>query len=200
MDRRHIVVVGNGMVGQRFVDRLVAADECESFEITVVGEETRPAYDRVALSSWFAGTTESELCLVDDALLGGDRVDYRFGRTVESIDTDNRMALLDDGTSLAYDELVLATGSSPFVPPIPGHDSTTPARSCSASCASTDIAPGRTCSPTTVEDAVVRSAGRRSPRSSPRCRTATSWTATRLRCRTPTTTTSPTCSATAPTR
>ncbi len=122
MEPRHVLVVGNGMVGQRFVDRLVAADETDSLAITVVGEESRPAYDRVALSSWFSGKTEADLCLVDPAFVDSGRVDYRFGRTVESIDTARQTATLDDGTTVAYDEAVLATGSYPFVPPIPGHD------------------------------------------------------------------------------
>ena len=122
MEQRQVLVVGNGMVGQRFVEELIEADTDLTCSITVVGEETRPAYDRVALSSWFNGRTEADLCLVDDALLAGGSVDYRFGRLVEVIDTAGRKAMLDDGTMLAYDELVLATGSYPFVPPIPGND------------------------------------------------------------------------------
>ncbi|MCB1029402.1 MAG: NAD(P)/FAD-dependent oxidoreductase, partial [Microthrixaceae bacterium] len=122
MTRQRILVVGNGMVGQRFVDRLVAADVALQYDLIVIGEEHRPAYDRVALSSWFDGRTEAELCLVHDALLEGDRVDYRFGRRVASIDVEGHLATLDDGDTLAYDHLVLATGSYPFVPPIPGHE------------------------------------------------------------------------------
>ncbi len=110
------------MVGQRFVDRLIAADTALQYDLVVVGEESRPAYDRVALSAWFDGRTEADLCLVHDALLEGDRVEYRFGRLVSSIDADAHVATLDDGTTLSYDHLVLATGSYPFVPPIAGHD------------------------------------------------------------------------------
>ncbi len=122
MDRRQVLVVGNGMVGQRFVDQLVAADTERTCAITVIGEEHRPAYDRVALSSWFNGKTEEDLRLVSDELLTGDRVDYRFGRLVEEIDHVSAKAILDDGSLVAYDELVIATGSYPFVPPVPGHD------------------------------------------------------------------------------
>ncbi len=122
MDKRQILVVGNGMVGQRFVDRFVALDAHATCDITVIGEETRPAYDRVALTSWFNGKTEADLRLVDDALLTGDRVDYRFGRLVAEIDTVSQKVALDDGSMLGYDELVIATGSAPFVPPIPGND------------------------------------------------------------------------------
>ena len=110
------------MVGQRFVDRLIAADTALQYDLVVVGEESRPAYDRVALSSWFDGRSEADLCLVHDAHLAGDRVEYRFGRLVSEIDADAHVATLDDGTTLSYDHLVLATGSYPFVPPVPGHE------------------------------------------------------------------------------
>ena len=120
MDTRQILVVGNGMVGQRFVDQLVAADTEQTCAITVIGEESRPAYDRVALSSWFNGKSEEDLRLVRPELLTGDRVDYRFGRLVEEIDHMTGKAILDDGSLVAYDELVIATGSYPFVPPVAG--------------------------------------------------------------------------------
>ncbi|MFV0259227.1 MAG: nitrite reductase large subunit NirB [Acidimicrobiales bacterium] len=121
-DDRNVVVIGNGMVGQRFVERLVAADPDAGIGVTVIGEESRPAYDRVALSSWFDGRTEDDLSLVDGAFLTGGRVDYRLGCRATTIDADRRTVEFDDGSTLAYDDLVLATGSYPFVPPIPGHD------------------------------------------------------------------------------
>ncbi|MEL6892890.1 MAG: FAD-dependent oxidoreductase, partial [Actinomycetota bacterium] len=121
MAPHHVVVVGNGMVGQRFVERLVVADVDRRTVVTVVGEETRSAYDRVALSSWFDGATDTDLSLVDQSVVA-DRVDYRLGSRVEHLDTEAQVVQLDSGDLLAYDDLVLATGSSPFVPPIPGHD------------------------------------------------------------------------------
>jgi nitrite reductase (NADH) large subunit len=119
---RKVLVVGNGMVGQRFVDRLVAAHTDPSWSVTVVGEESRPAYDRVALSSWFDGRSESELRLVADELLESGRIDYRFGRRVVRLEVADHRAVLDDGSVIGYDAAVLATGSSPFVPPIPGRE------------------------------------------------------------------------------
>jgi nitrite reductase (NADH) large subunit len=119
MQRRHIVVVGNGMVGQRLVDLLAPRDE---MLITVIGEEPRPAYDRVGLTRWFQGASERDLSLVTDDFLISGRADYRLGRRATSIDSAARTVHLDDGESLGYDDLVLATGSYPFVPPIPGHD------------------------------------------------------------------------------
>ncbi|MFV0523274.1 MAG: nitrite reductase large subunit NirB [Acidimicrobiales bacterium] len=119
---RNVVVIGNGMVGQRFVERLVTADPDAVIGVTVVGEESRPAYDRVALSSWFDGRTGEDLSLVSDEFLNGGRVDYRLGRRATAVDAAGRTVDLDDGSTLHYDDLVLATGSYPFVPPIPGHD------------------------------------------------------------------------------
>ena len=121
---RHIVVVGNGMVGQRLVDRLIAGDRdaVDDITITVIGEERRPAYDRVALTSWFGGATEADLRLVTDELLAHDRVTYRFGTLATALDPEARTVSLDTGEVLTYDDVVLATGSYPFVPPVPGHD------------------------------------------------------------------------------
>ncbi|MGY6501985.1 MAG: nitrite reductase large subunit NirB [Acidimicrobiales bacterium] len=122
MERRTLVIVGNGMVGQKLVDLLVAGGAPTRHRIVVIGEESRPAYDRVALSSWFAGSTEADLSLVAPDLLTNGAVDYRVGVTATGIDTDLGCLTLDDGGTLHYDDLVLATGSSPFVPPVPGHD------------------------------------------------------------------------------
>ncbi|MEM8903920.1 MAG: FAD-dependent oxidoreductase, partial [Actinomycetota bacterium] len=119
MRRRTLLVAGNGMVGQRVVERAATTD---LFDVVVVGEEPRPAYDRVALSSWFEGRSEADLSLCSDELLGHDRVEYLLGHRVVRLDVDRRTVTLDDERVLGYDELVLATGSSPFVPPIAGHD------------------------------------------------------------------------------
>ncbi len=119
MQRRQIVVVGNGMVGQRLVDLLAPCDE---IAVTVIGEESRPAYDRVGLTRWFHGASEHDLSLVSNEFLGSGRVDYLLGKRADSINTEDRTLELDDGELLEYDDLVLATGSYPFVPPIPGHD------------------------------------------------------------------------------
>jgi nitrite reductase (NADH) large subunit len=122
MDRQTLVIVGNGMVGQKLVDLLVGGGATDAWRIVVVGEEPRPAYDRVALSSWFGGASEADLTLVAPDLLATDGLEYLLGRKVVGLDAADRLAALDDGTAIAYDQLVLATGSSPFVPPVPGHD------------------------------------------------------------------------------
>ena len=115
-----VVVVGHGMVGHRFVEALTARDDGGRFAVTVLSEEARPAYDRVALSSFFDGADEAALRL--PPLPGAPRVDLRLGVTAASLDQVRKVVVTANGESIRYDELVLATGSYPFVPPVPGHD------------------------------------------------------------------------------
>ncbi|MBC3190244.1 nitrite reductase large subunit [Pseudonocardia sp. C8] len=117
-----LVVVGNGMVGHRLVSALRDRDPAGEWRITVLGEETRRAYDRVALSSYVDGRSEEELRLDDDDLHGDPLVDYHLGDAVTGIDRDARRVTTASGRTLGYDALVLATGSYPFVPPVEGRD------------------------------------------------------------------------------
>ena len=120
MGQRHVVVAGNGMVGQRFVDRLVAGDADRAYRITVVGEECRPAYDRVALSTWFEGRTEADLRLVAPDFVASVRVDYRLGVRVASIRPDERTVTLADGAlRFAYADDYLAGGGPPLSRSLP---------------------------------------------------------------------------------
>ncbi len=123
-EERRVVVVGNGMVGQRFVDELLRdPTTAASIELTVIGAERYPAYDRVALSSYFDGATLDDLTISNRAELARLGVDLRLGWAVTAINRDQQIVELADGQSIAYDQLVLATGSTPFVPPIPRADS-----------------------------------------------------------------------------
>jgi nitrite reductase (NADH) large subunit len=108
---RKLVVIGHGMVGHRLVESVRRRDA--DIEITVLAEEHRHAYDRVRLTAWFDGE--------DLDLPPVERVDVRLGEPARSIDLAARKVCTDAG-SYAYDELVIATGSYPFVPPIPGRD------------------------------------------------------------------------------
>ncbi|MGW9347612.1 nitrite reductase large subunit NirB [Nocardiopsis flavescens] len=113
-----LVVIGNGMVGHRLVEALRDRGGDGRWRVTVVGEEPRSAYDRVALSSYFDGATAQDLSLGD---LAGPGVRVRVGERATSLDRGARTVTTTGGT-LSYDRLVLATGSAPFVPPVPGHD------------------------------------------------------------------------------
>lgn len=122
MQQQKIVVVGNGMVGHSFIEKLVNSDARQNYEIIVFGEEPRKAYDRVYLSSYFSGKTAEDLSLVTPGFYEENTIDIRLNVKVVSIDRAAKTVTADDGTVQAYDRLVLATGSYPFVPPINGND------------------------------------------------------------------------------
>jgi nitrite reductase (NADH) large subunit len=115
-----LVVVGNGMVGHHLVEQLL--NEKTNWQITVIGAEPRPAYDRVHLSEVFAGKEPAELALTTREFYVNAGVEAIFGDAVASIDRTARKVKTDGGREFFYDKLVLATGSYPFVPPVPGHD------------------------------------------------------------------------------
>ncbi|MFD4208943.1 nitrite reductase large subunit NirB [Micromonospora tulbaghiae] len=112
-----LVVVGNGMVGQRFVEALRARDTDGRWRVTVLAEEPRPAYDRVRLSAVFDGVDADELTVhTPDA-----GVDLRLGEPATGVDRARRVVTTATG-EYPYDALVLATGSYAFVPPVDGTD------------------------------------------------------------------------------
>ena len=115
-----LVVIGNGMVGQRFVEALSARDTDRRWSVTVLGEEHRRAYDRVRLSAYFEGVTADELTLAPPGVPAG--VEFRLGEPVTGIDREARV-VHTAADEYPYDAVVLATGSRAFVPPVPGVDS-----------------------------------------------------------------------------
>ncbi|WP_328652130.1 nitrite reductase large subunit NirB [Micromonospora sp. NBC_00330] len=115
MNGGELVVIGNGMVGQRFVDALHARDPQGTWRVTVLAEEGRPAYDRVRLSAYFDGVSESELNLHTPH----DGVRLRLGEPATAVDRDRQVVTTAVG-EYRYDALVLATGSYAFVPPVAG--------------------------------------------------------------------------------
>lgn len=115
-----IVVVGNGMVGHHFVEQL--RQQSPEAHITVLCGEPRLAYDRVHLSEYFDGKTAQELSLTDEEQYKSWNVDYVLNAWVNKIDKSAKQVTCASGDTFHYDKLVLATGSYPFVPPIPGHD------------------------------------------------------------------------------
>jgi len=117
--RGTVVVVGHGMVGHRFVHSAIERGLTRTHDIVVIGEEPRPAYDRVALTSWFTGG-EDELSLLPEGTYDDPRVRLVLGTPVAAIRPVEHEVVLDGGEVIAYDELVVATGAAPFVPPIEG--------------------------------------------------------------------------------
>ncbi|MFJ8580947.1 nitrite reductase large subunit NirB [Micromonospora sp. NPDC093277] len=117
MSGGRLVVVGNGMVGQRFVEALRSRDHDRHWQVTVLAEERRPAYDRVRLSVFFDGVSAEELNLHTP----DDGVELRLGEPAVDVDRDRRVVRTETGEH-PYDALVLATGSYAFVPPVDGAD------------------------------------------------------------------------------
>src|SRR5712692_9960777 len=120
MSKQRVVVIGNGMVGQRFLEQLVAC--CQDFEITTFCEEPRPAYDRVQLTSFFAGKTAADLSLVSKGFFEKSKMTLRLNDSVLAIDAERKVVRSARYREVPYDRLVLATGSYPFVPPVSGKD------------------------------------------------------------------------------
>jgi nitrite reductase (NADH) large subunit len=120
--RRTVVVVGNGMVGHRFCEQLIAHDRDGSYRIVVLGEERRVAYDRVHLSSYFANRSADKLLLGSREWYEAHGIELLLGTKAARIDRDAREVVTDSGVHVPYDTLVLATGSAPFVPNVPGID------------------------------------------------------------------------------
>ncbi|MEU5898267.1 MULTISPECIES: nitrite reductase large subunit NirB [Streptomyces] len=124
LPRPTLVLVGHGMVGQRFLEAAAAQGLTSSHRIVVLCEEPRPAYDRVQLTSYFSGRTPDELSLTDRGFLDEHGIELYVGDAAESFDREARTVTARSGAVFAYDKLVLATGSYPFVPPVPGKDAT----------------------------------------------------------------------------
>lgn len=122
MKTQKIVVIGNGMVGQRFLEQLTSRLSSEAIDVTVFCEEPRAAYDRVQLTSFFAGKSAMDLNVVPERFFEEKAITLRLNDPVIAIDRERKTVRSARYREVPYDKLVLATGSYPFVPPIPGHD------------------------------------------------------------------------------
>jgi len=122
MSKKRIIVVGNGMVGHNFINTLATSDHASEFEIITFSEEPRLAYDRVQLSKYFSGATAADLAMTTPDEYDELGVTYIVSDKVVDIDADNKTIKTASGRVEGYDKLILATGSYPFVPPIPGKD------------------------------------------------------------------------------
>jgi len=117
-----VVVIGNGMVGYKFCEKLVAKFEPGTYSLTVFGEEPRPAYDRVHLSEFFSGKSADDLLMAPANWYADNNIILHTGDPVKEINREQKTILSHKGLTIEYDYLVLATGSAAFVPPIPGVD------------------------------------------------------------------------------
>ena len=118
---KKLVVVGNGMAGVATVEHILK--EKPDFEITIFGDETHFNYNRIMLSMVLAGEKSSdEIVLNDIDWYRSNNIRTRLGVKVARIDRESRLAIGDDNEAAPYDNLILATGSSAFIPPIAGVD------------------------------------------------------------------------------
>ncbi len=125
MGTKTLVVIGNGMVGHKLLATLIERGEAMRWNIVTFCEEPRHAYDRVYLSSFFAGKSAQDLSLLPTPTFYEDHgITVHLGDKAIAVDRQHQVVTSAQGRTIPYDELVLATGSYPFVPPVPGKDAT----------------------------------------------------------------------------
>ncbi len=120
--KQTLVVVGNGMVGHRLLELMVAKGASDRWNLVSFGEEPQVAYDRVHLSQYFEGKTAADLSLVEPGFYQEHGIQSYTGDRVVAIDRSRQVVTSASGAEVVYDRLVLTTGSYPFVPPIKGND------------------------------------------------------------------------------
>ncbi len=121
MMKPNLVVIGHGMVGHYFLEQLVERNLHQLYHIVVFGEERYEAYDRVHLTDYFFGRSALSLSLVEKGFFAAHDIELRRESAVVAIDRRRRCVLDAQGQETAYDQVVMATGSYAFVPPIPGN-------------------------------------------------------------------------------
>ena len=122
MEKKRLVMVGNGMAGCRTLEELLRIAP-EMYDITVFGAEPHPNYNRILLSPVLAGEmTIQDIILNDWDWYRENGITLHTGRKIVKIDRIARKVIADDGTEAEYDRLLLATGSNPFILPVPGKD------------------------------------------------------------------------------
>ncbi|AIZ40905.1 MULTISPECIES: nitrite reductase large subunit NirB [Cellulophaga] len=115
-----VIVVGNGMVGYKFCEKFVAKETSEDYKLIVFGDEPRPAYDRVHLSEFFENQDAKALEMAPAAWYAENGIELMVNERVADINREEKTITTAKNRDFSYDYLVLATGSSAFVPPIKG--------------------------------------------------------------------------------
>src|SRR5689334_24664999 len=116
--KQQLVVVGNGMAGVSCVEQILK--QAHEFDITIFGDETHVNYNRILLSLVLAGEKSAEeIYLNDIGWYQENGIRVRLGVRINTIDREKQVVIDEDGGCTEYDKLILATGSSAFIPPIP---------------------------------------------------------------------------------
>ena len=122
MRKMRLVMIGNGMAGVRTIEELLKLAP-DLYDITIFGAEPHPNYNRILLSPVLAGEqTVDEIILNPWSWYEENNITLHAGKKVASVDRVKRIVRAEDGTEAAYDRLLIATGSNPFIPPVPGKD------------------------------------------------------------------------------
>ncbi|MFC4387211.1 nitrite reductase large subunit NirB [Gracilibacillus marinus] len=122
MEKKRLILIGNGMAGIRTIEEILTLMP-DYFDITVFGKEPYPNYNRIQLSKVLQGdTTLQDITLNEWEWYEANAIRLYPGETVIEIDTHNQMVSTDKGKQMAYDYLIIATGSNPFMLPLPGVD------------------------------------------------------------------------------
>ena len=122
MSKTNLVIIGNGMVGHRFIEELIDKMQSDQFNITIFCEEPHIAYDRVHLSSYFSDYTAEALSLVREGLYEENNINVLLNERAILINRQRKEIHSQTGRIVSYDKLIIATGSYPWVPPIKGAD------------------------------------------------------------------------------
>lgn len=120
--KKNLVVIGNGMVGHKFLELMVGKGGSDNWNLIAFCEEPRVAYDRVNLSSYFTGKTAGDLSLVEPGFYQENGIRIYIGDKAVAINREEKTVTSENGVEIPYDKIVLATGSYPFVPPIKGRE------------------------------------------------------------------------------
>jgi len=120
--KKKLVMIGNGMAGMRAIEEILDANP-DMFDITIFGAEKYPNYNRIMLSPVLAGdTTIEDIILNDEQWYADNGITLHLGTRINEIQRGYNKIIAEDGTETTYDNLIIATGSNPFIIPIPGHD------------------------------------------------------------------------------
>jgi nitrite reductase (NADH) large subunit len=122
--KKNLIVIGNGMVGHKFLELMVSSDAAKNWNLITFCEEPRVAYDRVNLSGFFSGKTAGDLSLVAPGFYHKNDINIHIGDKAVAINREQKTVSSANGLEVPYDKIVIATGSYPFVPPIKGKDAT----------------------------------------------------------------------------
>lgn len=117
---KNIVVIGNGMTGFKFCEKFINYNLSDKYKLYIIGEEPRPAYDRVHLTDYYTGTSAEDLLMQPASWYNQNGIQLITNQLVTNVNRIEKQVETNKGEQFSYDILIFATGSSAFVPQLPG--------------------------------------------------------------------------------